>query len=75
LEQGILEYKENYIVNGEVRRFYGGVEFLIADDPDGAECESSTITDSEDAVPLLRSCSEDTRVKISMHGVGGSIRG
>jgi hypothetical protein len=40
------------------------------DDPDDAERETSTIIDS---APLVRSCSEDARVKISMHGVGGSI--
>jgi hypothetical protein len=44
------------------------------DDPDGTERETSTITDTADASPLVRSCSEDVRVKISMHGVGGSIR-
>jgi hypothetical protein len=43
------------------------------DDPDGAEHETSTITDSADAAPLVPSCSEDAAVKISTHGVGGSI--
>jgi hypothetical protein len=45
------------------------------DDPDGAERETSTTTDSADAAPLVRSCSEDARVKISTQGVAGSIRG
>jgi hypothetical protein len=45
------------------------------DDPDGAERETSTITDSVDTAPLVRSCNEDARVKISTHDVGGSIRG
>jgi hypothetical protein len=48
------------------------------DDPDGAEREISTITDSADAAdaaPLVRSCSEDARVKMSTHGMGGWIRG
>jgi hypothetical protein len=44
------------------------------DDPDGAEREISTITDSADAAPLVRSCSEDARVKISTHGVGEGRR-
>jgi hypothetical protein len=44
------------------------------DDPDGAERETSTVTDSADAAPLVRSCSDDALVKIT-HGVGGSIRG
>jgi hypothetical protein len=35
------------------------------DGPDGAERETSTITDSADAAPLVRSCSEDARVEIS----------
>jgi hypothetical protein len=45
------------------------------DDLDGAEREISTITDSSDTAPLVRSCNEDARVKISTHDVGGSIRG
>jgi hypothetical protein len=45
------------------------------DDPDGDERESSTITDSANAAPLVRTCSEDARVRISTHVVGGSIRG
>jgi hypothetical protein len=44
------------------------------DDPDGYERGTSTITDSADAAPLVRSCSEDARVKISTHGVRGWIR-
>jgi hypothetical protein len=44
------------------------------DDPDGAKRETSTITDSADAAPVVRSCSEDALVKQSAHGVGGSIR-
>jgi hypothetical protein len=43
------------------------------DDPDSAERETSTITDSADAALLVWSCSEGARVKISTHGVGGSI--
>jgi hypothetical protein len=43
------------------------------DDPDGDERETSTITDSADTAPLVRSCSEHARVKISKNGVGGSI--
>jgi hypothetical protein len=45
------------------------------DDPDGAERETTTITDSEGTAPLVQSCSEDVRIKISTHGVGGSMRG